>query len=121
MTGDPHVVDASGKERFQSPAAEDVVVRATGEETNDQDDIVELTISPGPGRTPLHVHRDNDEAMHFLENEIVVILGDERHELAAGGYAMAPRGLPEHLLEGRRRPGGGVVRLHARRPLAVPT
>ena len=94
MSADPYVIDGAGKETFQSPAAETVVVRATGEETNGQYDIVEVTIPPGPGVTPVHVHHDNDEAMHVLEGEVTVELGESRHELEAGAYAMAPRGLP---------------------------
>ena len=94
MSAEPRVVGNAGKATFQSPAAEDVVVRATGEETNGQYDVVEVTIPAGPGVTPLHVHHDNDEAMHVIEGEITVKLGKERHVLAAGGYVMAPRGLP---------------------------
>lgn len=92
---DPEVVDASGKAAFQSPAAEDVVVRAIGAETDGRYDLVELTIPPGPGVTPLHVHHANDEAMLVLEGELPVKLGDVRRVLEAGGFAMAPRGL-EH-------------------------
>ena len=94
MSARPRVVDNAGKAAFQSPAAEDVVVRATGEETDGQYDMVEVTIPPGPGITPLHVHHDNDEAMHVIEGEVTVKLGEERHVLEAGGYVMAPRGLP---------------------------
>lgn len=94
MSGKPRIVDKAGKVSFQSPAAEDVVVRATGEETDGQYDMVEITIPPGPGVTPLHVHHDNDEAIHVIAGEVTVKLGEERHVLEAGAYAMAPRGLP---------------------------
>ncbi len=94
MNTEPRVVDRAGKATFQSPAAEDVVVRATGDETDGQYDVMEITIPPGPGVTPLHVHHDNDEAMHVIEGEVTVKLGEKRHVLEAGAYAMAPRGLP---------------------------
>jgi mannose-6-phosphate isomerase-like protein (cupin superfamily) len=94
MSSDPHVVDGTGKASFQSPAGEDVVVRATGDETDGAYDLVEVTIPPGPGVTPLHVHHDNDEAMHVIEGEVTVKMGEERHVLEAGAYAMAPHGLP---------------------------
>ena len=93
MGTEPRVVDEAGKAAFQSPAAEDVVVRATGEETDGQYDMVELTIPPGPAVTPLHIHHDNDEAMYVIEGEVTVKLGEKRHVLEAGGYTMAPRGL----------------------------
>lgn len=94
MSDEAHVVEPGGIAAFQSPAAEDVVVRATGEETDGQYDVVEITIPVGPGVTPLHVHHDNDEAMYVIEGEVTVKLGEERHVLKAGAYAMAPRGLP---------------------------
>jgi len=107
MSDDPRTVDKTGKVAFQSPAAEDVIVRATGEETDGQYDMVELTVPPGPGLTPLHVHNDNDEAMHVLEGEVTVKLGEERHVLEAGAYAMAPRGLPHTY----RNSGDGPARV----------
>jgi quercetin dioxygenase-like cupin family protein len=94
MSGDARVVDGAGRAAFQSPAAEDVLVRATGEGTDGRYDLVEVTIPPGPAVTPLHVRHENDEAMHGLEGEVAVVLGEERHVLAAGAYAVAPRGLP---------------------------
>lgn len=94
MSSEPRIVDGTGKAAFQSPAAEDVVVRATGEETDGQYDMVEVTIPPGPAVTPLHIHHDNDEAMHVIEGEVAVKLGEEQQVLEAGAYAMAPRGLP---------------------------
>jgi quercetin dioxygenase-like cupin family protein len=94
MSSDPRVVDDQGKAAFQSPAAEDVVVRATGEETDGQYDMVEVTIPPGPAVTPLHVHHENDEAMYVIEGEVAVELGEEHRVLKTGAYAMAPRGLP---------------------------
>lgn len=101
------IVDEAGSERFQSPAGEDVVVRATGEQTDGQYDLVELSIPPGPGVTPLHVHRDNDEAMFVMEGELTVKLGAERRVLGAGAFAMAPRGLPHTY----RNSGEGPARV----------
>lgn len=108
MSGEPRVVDSAGKAAFQSPAAEDVVFRATGEETDGQYDVVEVTIPPGPGVTPMHVHHDNDEAILVLEGEVTVKLGESRHVLEAGAYAMAPRGLPHTY----RNACDGPARVH---------
>ncbi len=94
MSTEPRITGEAGIASFQSPAAEDVVVRATGEETDGQYDLVEFTIPPGPGVTPLHVHHDNDEAMHVIDGELTVKLGEDRHVLESGAYAVAPRGLP---------------------------
>ncbi len=107
MSGDSQVIDTTGKASFQSPAGEQVVVRATGEETDGQYDLVEFTIPPGPGVTPLHVHHDNDEAMHVIEGELTVKLGEEIRVLEAGAYGMAPRGLPHTY----RNSGDGPARV----------
>lgn len=94
MSADRRVSDADGIASFQSPAEEDVVVRATGDQTDGQYDLVEVAIPPGPAVTPLHVHRDNDEAMLVLGGEVTVQLEDDQFDLTAGGFAMAPRGVP---------------------------
>jgi quercetin dioxygenase-like cupin family protein len=94
MSGEAHVVGPAGIESFQSPAGEDVVVRVSGDESAGAYDILELTIEPGPGVTPMHVHHENDEAMYVLEGELTVQLGDDQHVLPPGAYAIAPRGVP---------------------------
>ena len=94
MSNETHVVEPDGIASFESPAGEMVVVRATGDETGGSYDLIELTIPPGPGVTPLHVHHDNDEAMYVVEGVLTAQLGDDRHVLTRGSYALAPRGLP---------------------------
>jgi mannose-6-phosphate isomerase-like protein (cupin superfamily) len=94
MRGEPHVVGPEGVAAFESPAGEAVVVRASGNESGGSYDLVELTIDPGPGVTPMHVHHENDEAMYVLEGERAVKLGDDRRLLEAGSYTMGPRGVP---------------------------
>jgi quercetin dioxygenase-like cupin family protein len=49
----------------------------------------------GQGKTtPLHTHPESDETMYVLEGEIVMHLDGVEHTVAAGGVAVAPRGLP---------------------------
>jgi quercetin dioxygenase-like cupin family protein len=43
--------------------------------------------------TPLHTH-PSDESMYVIEGEIVMHLDGTEHHIAAGGIAVAPRGLP---------------------------
>lgn len=59
----------------------------------------------GGKMTPLHTHPDADETMYVLEGEIVMHLDGVDHRVAAGGVAMAPRGLPHAFM---------VVSEHAR-------
>jgi len=48
--------------------------------------------------TPLHIHPDSDETMYVLDGEILMHLDGEEHTLAAGGVAVAPRGLPHAFM-----------------------
>jgi quercetin dioxygenase-like cupin family protein len=107
MTSEPRVVGPEGVAAFESPAAEDVVVHASGGESNGAYDVLELTIDPGPGVTPMHVHHETDEAMYVLEGELTVQLDEDRHVLTAGSYAMAPRGVPHTY----RNSGDGQARV----------
>lgn len=44
---------------------------------------------PGP---PLHRHSDIDEAVFVLAGQLTLRLGDDTHQVAAGGFAWMPRG-----------------------------
>lgn len=104
MSSEPHVIEPDGVEAFESPAGEPVVVRATGAESGGAYDLLEVTISPGPGITPMHIHHDMDEAMYVLAGEITIKLGNEHHVLTPGSYAMAPRGVPHTYRNSGREP-----------------
>lgn len=106
MIEETHVVESQGVAQFESPAGEDVVVRATGDETDGAYDVLDLTIPPGPGVTPLHVHHENDEATLVIEGELTIQLGDERHALGPGEFVNAPSGLPHTY----RNSGDGPAR-----------
>jgi mannose-6-phosphate isomerase-like protein (cupin superfamily) len=43
---------------------------------------------------PLHVHHEDDEAWYVLEGALVVRVGDEDHQVPAGGAVIVPRGTP---------------------------
>jgi quercetin dioxygenase-like cupin family protein len=47
--------------------------------------------------TPLHTH-PADETMYILEGEILMHLDGADHPVAAGGMALAPRGVPHAFL-----------------------
>ncbi len=48
--------------------------------------------------TPLHTHPGSDETMYVLEGEILMHLDGLEHRIAAGGVAVAPRGLPHAFM-----------------------
>jgi quercetin dioxygenase-like cupin family protein len=44
---------------------------------------------------PVHYHEDEEEGFYVARGEVTVFLGDQEHRLAAGAFALAPRGV-EH-------------------------
>ena len=48
--------------------------------------------------TPLHTHPDEDETFYILEGEALFHLDGDEQQLAAGGFACVPRGLPHAYL-----------------------
>jgi quercetin dioxygenase-like cupin family protein len=69
-----------------------LTVKAGGAETGNSFAQVE-TEDPRGTATPLHLHRNEDEAFYILEGEVTVLVGDERIDLAEGDYAFAPRNI----------------------------
>jgi quercetin dioxygenase-like cupin family protein len=49
-------------------------------------------------RTPLHTHPEADETMYVLQGEILMHLAGAEERIAAGGVAVAPRGMPHAFL-----------------------
>ena len=67
--------------------------KATAEETGGAFLLFEDRLEHGKV-TPLHLHPESDETMIVLEGEILMHLDGVEHVVAAGGIAMAPRGVP---------------------------
>lgn len=47
--------------------------------------------------TPLHVHRNEDEALYVLDGELAVVCGRERWGAGPGGFVHLPRAVPHGL------------------------
>lgn len=43
--------------------------------------------------TPMHVHPNEDEAVYIIDGELLIDIEGERHQLGAGGFFFAPRGV----------------------------
>ncbi len=93
-------------------------VVAGAEQTNGQLTVMEqwapLGFSP-----PLHLHGAEDTALHVIDGELTVVVGDETHHLGPGGFAWLPKGIAHtfrvdsqtaHLVE--YATPGGVERFH---------
>jgi quercetin dioxygenase-like cupin family protein len=48
--------------------------------------------------TPLHIHPGADETFYMLDGEIALHIDGERRQLAAGGMAVIPRGIPHAFM-----------------------
>jgi mannose-6-phosphate isomerase-like protein (cupin superfamily) len=55
--------------------------------------LIEEPSEAGDG-SPLHVHRHEDELFWVLQGAMTAWIGDERHDLTAGGFAFLPRNIP---------------------------
>jgi quercetin dioxygenase-like cupin family protein len=66
---------------------------ATGEQTGGSFSQV-LTDDPRGTATPLHLHRNEEEAFYVLEGEVSVLLDGQWSELSAGDYALVSRNTP---------------------------
>jgi quercetin dioxygenase-like cupin family protein len=71
--------------------------KATAEETDGAFLLFEDRMDKGK-TTPLHSHPDSDETMYVLEGEILMHIDGREHRIAAGGLAVAPRGVPHAFL-----------------------
>src|SRR5689334_19300129 len=64
-----------------------------GAATSGQLTVVRSTLGKGAA-SPLHVHHREDEIFVLLAGHGIVHLGDEVHELGAGGVVYLPRDVP---------------------------
>jgi quercetin dioxygenase-like cupin family protein len=73
------------------------VWKATAEETSGAFTLFEDRLDRGKV-TPLHTHPESDESMYVLDGEILMHMDGKEHRVAAGGFVMAPRGVPHAFL-----------------------
>lgn len=70
-----------------------LTVLLDGKATAGQLTVVRSSLGQGAA-SPLHVHHEEDEIFVLLAGHGVVYLGDEVHELGAGGVVYLPRDVP---------------------------
>jgi quercetin dioxygenase-like cupin family protein len=70
-----------------------VTVKAAGAEVGDAFSQIEVDDPRGSG-PPLHLHHNEDETFYVLEGDVTFLVGDERIDVAAGGFLFAPRDIP---------------------------
>jgi quercetin dioxygenase-like cupin family protein len=67
--------------------------KVTGAQTGGSFSQVE-TIDPHGTATPLHSHRNEEEAFYVLEGDVAVLVDGQWLELTAGDFALIARGTP---------------------------
>jgi quercetin dioxygenase-like cupin family protein len=67
-------------------------IKASSEQTQSAFALQEHVYAPGL-EPPLHLHRQQDEAFYVLEGALTVWCGDQTWSVAAGSFALLPRGL----------------------------
>ncbi|WP_029037883.1 cupin domain-containing protein [Salinimicrobium xinjiangense] len=72
-----------------------MIIKLTGKDTNNQFTLVQDQIEPGVG-IPLHVHDNENEIFRVLEGELEIGVGDQKRILKAGDLGFAPRGIPHY-------------------------
>jgi quercetin dioxygenase-like cupin family protein len=81
-----------GGERYAMGASE-VVIKATGEDTDGAFFFAEVVLEPGFPGPPLHFHERLHETIYVLEGELTMTLGDEVTVLSPGAFASIPPGV----------------------------
>jgi len=71
----------------------EVVIKATGEDTDGAFFVAEIVLEAGFPGPPRHFHERLHETIYVLEGELVMTLGDEVAVLAPGAFASIPPGV----------------------------
>ena len=66
----------------------------TAEQTGGAHEVIEMFVPPGGEGPPAAVHRRQEKLFLVVEGQIEFSVGCDRIEVAAGGTAYAPRGVP---------------------------
>ena len=70
-----------------------LTVKAGGPDTREAFTLIEAELPAGGGPPP-HIHHNEEEGFYVAQGEVTIYLGNDERTLAAGGFAMAPRGVP---------------------------
>jgi quercetin dioxygenase-like cupin family protein len=109
VTTSQHKVLAPGEGlRLQSGPGRDLIFKVTGEDTGGAFDYFIVEVAPHGG-PPLHVHHNQEEAIHVLKGRYKIRIGDEIFYSQEGGFAYLPSRVPHAFLNLTDEPGEIVV------------
>ena len=72
--------------------------------------LIEVLVPPGLG-SPWHLHPEEDEWFFVLKGNLTVYVGDTRVDLAKGGFAFGPKGVPHTFIGAGPEPACVLVGL----------
>ncbi len=90
------VVLGRGEGTHLDVLGETITLLVSGKQTNGAFTVLTGTSPPGGG-TPLHTHRDEDEALYVLDGEYDIQCGDRTVRAGPGSFVFAPRDIPHKL------------------------
>jgi mannose-6-phosphate isomerase-like protein (cupin superfamily) len=85
---------APGEKHADAPPLERPFVRFASGQTGGLATLAEVQLPPLTAGPNLHVHTREDEMFFVLDGVMTVQVGDQLHEIAAGGLAWGARGTP---------------------------
>jgi quercetin dioxygenase-like cupin family protein len=88
-----YIAQASEHQRLEWIDGHTLEILLDGAVTGGQVMVVRSHMGVGSA-SPLHLHRKEDEMFVILEGEGVFWVGDQVHEVGAGGSVFLPRGVP---------------------------
>lgn len=89
----PYVAQISDHQHIRWFDGVDLRILLDAAKTSGQLAVVEEVITK-PHATPLHMHPADEQTFIVVEGSLRVWVGDDRHDVAAGGIAFLPRGMP---------------------------
>jgi quercetin dioxygenase-like cupin family protein len=93
-----------GLELPMGVGADRITFKATGEDTGGMLTFLEYWGEPGSRGTTVHIHDGHEEGFYVIEGTLDMQVGDEKHKVAAGGYAFVPRGVAHAFWNDSREP-----------------
>jgi mannose-6-phosphate isomerase-like protein (cupin superfamily) len=85
---------APGEKHPGAPPLERPFFRFASGQTDGLLALAEVRLAPLTAGPNLHVHSNEDELFFVLDGVMTVQVGEELHEIAAGGLAWGARGIP---------------------------
>ncbi len=89
---------------LEAPGGINIRIRVRSTQTSNQFACAEVLVMPKQMGPAPHFHKELDEVMFVHKGTATVIVGDEVHEVKAGGWHIRPRSIPHTFWNGGDEP-----------------